>query len=244
MSYIDSSLGIKLLEVDSTNNYIKDQSIPSGAWVISENQTAGKGRKDHKWESLGNENIYFSTKILYPISVSIPIVSLFTASSIIRALDEVVTENNLLIKWPNDIFMGLKKVGGILIESEVKGNEILLIIGIGINIYTKDKPEDLPYAGFLFSLEPDKSIKQKIVLSIIENLNLMFEKIKNENLIELELKYILEKSYLKDKKIQLEWKGNLVIGDFSGYDSNGFLKVKLESEIITLMDTDPSFRIL
>jgi BirA family biotin operon repressor/biotin-[acetyl-CoA-carboxylase] ligase len=239
-------MGIYLQQVDSTNNYIKNTSIPKGSWVTADHQTAGRGRKDHSWVSLGADNIYFSCKISVPELIELPLLSLFVASGVLKTLQEFLPSTNpqLSIKWPNDIFLDEKKIAGILIETEIIGSEITLILGIGVNLYTDEERVDLPKAGMLFDCKPDLIVKKNIILKLVENLNSQFSLLFHKLQIEKEFDFIFSKSYLRGKVIQTIHEGKIIQGNFAGYNQSGFLQLRSGDKNYTIMDTSPEFRIL
>ncbi|MFC1908444.1 biotin--[acetyl-CoA-carboxylase] ligase [Chloroflexota bacterium] len=113
----------------------------AGTVIITDEQTAGKGRLMRRWYTLKG-NIALSI-VLYPdrqfLSYLVMLASLAVVSSI-----ETVTGLKTQIKWPNDVLVNGKKVCGILTESSVVGNEVAYaIVGIGINVNLKldDYPE-------------------------------------------------------------------------------------------------------
>ena len=91
--------------------------------------------------------------------------SLITGILCIEALKNFVTDGSLGLKWPNDLVFANKKVGGILIEREIKGDKNLSIIGIGIN---SDLQEKESWWGDLSKYEL-KSKRSKIINNIILN---------------------------------------------------------------------------
>ena len=61
--FIDYTRSHRLKSVDSTNTYCKSGKVQFGEWVLAENQTNGRGRKEKVWESLGIGNIFFSSRV-------------------------------------------------------------------------------------------------------------------------------------------------------------------------------------
>jgi BirA family biotin operon repressor/biotin-[acetyl-CoA-carboxylase] ligase len=120
--------------VSSTMDAARDEArkgADAGTVIIAGEQTKGRGRMKRTWLS-PKGNIAFSV-ILYPEVSYLPFLVMIAALSTARGI-EAATGLDTSIKWPNDILIGGKKAGGILIESEVKGKEVLYaIIGIGIN---------------------------------------------------------------------------------------------------------------
>ncbi|MCV9387702.1 biotin--[acetyl-CoA-carboxylase] ligase [Reichenbachiella sp. ABR2-5] len=106
-----------------------------GMVVITEDQTAGKGQRGNSWHSEPGKNLTFSF-IIKPHFVSLDrqfqlhtIVSLGILDAIRK-----FTNEQLKVKWPNDIYLGEKKLGGILIENTIRGSQIdYSVVGIGLN---------------------------------------------------------------------------------------------------------------
>ncbi len=131
---------IILETVDSTNNYamgiVQKGVANSGDAVFALEQIAGRGRRGKSWESRKGENI-----VLTVISEMqwLPVLSQFQLSvAVAVACHDFLSgyvENDIKIKWPNDIFINDRKAGGILIENVIKGHIWQwAIIGIGLNV--------------------------------------------------------------------------------------------------------------
>lgn len=145
---------IKLDAIDSTNDFLRklsqNQALENFTIVTANSQWKGKGQMGSKWTTEEGKNLITSILIKNTIS---ELNALFTlniavALSIHEALSDFKIPN-LTIKWPNDIMSGNKKIGGILIENNIKSNQkIESIIGIGLNI-NQENFEDLPKATSL-----------------------------------------------------------------------------------------------
>ena len=125
---------IELEEVTSTNDYLKEnyEHLNNNTIVFSHMQTKGRGRLNHVWESeVGN--LYFSILRKNDIDYK----SLFKELKIVSiGIVELLNKYNInaMIKYPNDIVVGNKKIAGILIESLGNRNLEYIVIGIGLNI--------------------------------------------------------------------------------------------------------------
>jgi BirA family biotin operon repressor/biotin-[acetyl-CoA-carboxylase] ligase len=123
--------------LESTNSEaweIIDEGVQSGALLITDNQYNGRGRFDQKWYASPDKSLTFSILLfsdLEPvISGWIPILS---GVAIQKALAKFDT--SVKLKWPNDLLLNGKKIGGILCESKVKENLLnQIVIGIGLNV--------------------------------------------------------------------------------------------------------------
>lgn len=138
---------IHIDETDSTNRWLKEHSDRSlvtlsdvtkepSLCVVADYQTAGKGCGTNSWESERGKNLTFSV-MLHP--VEIPASGQFRISEAVSVALcttlETYIYNKVEIKWPNDIYVGDKKICGILIENRLQGSIIKdSIVGIGLNV--------------------------------------------------------------------------------------------------------------
>lgn len=116
------------------------QRPEEGSVVITDNQTAGKGQRSNIWESEPYLNLTFSL-VLKPNFLALQNQFLLTQviSVSLASVIQNYVPNIIKIKWPNDIYVDHRKIGGILIQNNVKGKELeYSIIGIGINVNQSD----------------------------------------------------------------------------------------------------------
>jgi BirA family biotin operon repressor/biotin-[acetyl-CoA-carboxylase] ligase len=144
---------ITLEEVDSTNNFLKEllsnsKPLIEGTVIMADKQYAGRGQQQNIWHAQPGKNLTFSL-LLKPNFLPVPdqfdlvrVVSL----GVFDALGPLLGEK-LKIKWPNDIYYGDNKLGGMLIENMIQAGQIKnAVIGIGLNINEEVFPESLPNA--------------------------------------------------------------------------------------------------
>ena len=131
-----------LKSVDSTNKYLHEQTDAdySKAVVFAERQTSGRGRRGKAWVSPFAANIYMS--ILWDFeqgAQALEGLSLGVGVAVRRALVELGI-GNVGLKWPNDIYIGDKKLGGILLEMiGDPAGQCSVIVGVGINVAMPSK---------------------------------------------------------------------------------------------------------
>lgn len=140
---------IALDAVDSTNEEAKRRAragAEDGALIWAREQTAGRGRSGHKWDS-PRGNLYFSL-ILRPECAAAEAAQLSFVAAV--AVNETLATLlpplfDVRFKWPNDILLNDRKVGGLLLETEGAGRGTLdwLVLGIGINLVSH--PERTPF---------------------------------------------------------------------------------------------------
>lgn len=128
---------ITLKEVESTNNYVKNnlEFFSDRTVLRALRQTAGKGRLNRSWVDLGEGNLFFSI-VLKPSDKFCDIYANLTQYMSV-VLCELLDEYGLMpqIKWPNDVLIDGKKIAGILSETVMQGANFKgLILGVGINL--------------------------------------------------------------------------------------------------------------
>ncbi|MCX5893980.1 MAG: biotin--[acetyl-CoA-carboxylase] ligase [Deltaproteobacteria bacterium] len=133
--------------VASTNDLAKElaaQGAPEGTLVVAEAQTRGRGRLGRQWESPAGTGLYVSLLLRPPLPPSeMPQITLTTAVAVARALKRVAGVAPG-IKWPNDLLLNGKKLGGILTEMETESEQIRhLVVGLGLNVNNAAFPAEL-----------------------------------------------------------------------------------------------------
>ena len=127
-----------LAETSSTNDVARDQGRrgePAGFVVAASRQTAGRGRQGRAWESPPGRGLYVS--ILLRPELRAAETSRLPILASVAAVDavEAVTGTRPQIKWPNDLLLRGRKLGGLLIETEMAGARVAFaVLGIGINV--------------------------------------------------------------------------------------------------------------
>ncbi len=170
--------------VESTNNYAMQQlndgkAAHGQAWFAKE-QWGGKGQRGKSWISMPNENIIFSIAIRPNSSFRAKpfLLSAFIAV-ICRAFLEKETNQPIKIKWPNDLYFGDRKAGGILIENVYKNKDWQwAVIGIGINVNETEFAKDISNAVSLCTMSKKKydpillakKLHQKILIALDDTL--------------------------------------------------------------------------
>lgn len=140
---------IHIDETDSTNHWLMDYTPPqpAGEYVVTADyQTAGKGCVSNTWESERGKNLTFSM-LIHP--VDLPASRQFritevTSVALCETLESYLPQR-VTIKWPNDIYVGDRKLCGMLIENRLQGSVIKdSIIGIGLNVNQRVFLSDAP----------------------------------------------------------------------------------------------------
>lgn len=193
-----------------------------GTVVMSEYQTAGRGRLERIWNAKKGTALLFSL-ILRDKKITSPGVLMLTAAAAVRdAVAKITSREDVLIKWPNDIFIAGKKCCGILAEAgkDNKG-EAFFILGIGLNV--NNMPEefnDLPNAASLFSVTGKTFDRNETAALVISSLADGFKE---------DIGNILNKcrnfSYTIGKEVCVNQQNKEIRGKALTIDNDGFLIV-------------------
>jgi BirA family biotin operon repressor/biotin-[acetyl-CoA-carboxylase] ligase len=151
--------------VDSTNACAKtlaDAGIEEGAVVLTDFQTAGRGRNGRSWNSEAGQNLLFSVVLRpeFPRDQA-TFLTFYSAISIVRALEPEL-KTPLECKWPNDVLLNGKKFCGILLENSFQQDKLAYsVIGIGLNVNQKEFGEDLRDRATSLFFEQKKEFDRK-----------------------------------------------------------------------------------
>ncbi|MGB6607998.1 MAG: biotin--[acetyl-CoA-carboxylase] ligase, partial [Atribacterota bacterium] len=176
-------------ELKSTNIMAKEKAlhieerIAEGTLIITERQSAGKGRLGREWFSPAG-GIWLSI-ILYPqLSPSyISRITLMTAVAAVKAI-EICTQIEPQIKWPNDILINEKKVCGILTEMSAELdiiNWVVVGIGVNVNIDHQRFPEDIQANTIsLKEVSGEEVLRVKLAQTFLQEFEKYYEKLKRK----------------------------------------------------------------
>ncbi len=207
--------------ITSTNDYLlrKEKNKNKDIKIcIAEEQTKGRGRRGKSWISPKFKNIYFSLNS-YLKKEDLSGLSIAVALSVSKVLTKINVMS--LIKWPNDLLVGNKKICGILIETAKVGELTKVVIGIGINV-NMEYSELIDQEWTSIKLEKKQSVdRNSIITEMINQLCITLNKFEQE-----EFDYFINKftslDLLKDKQFTLKDKPNeTFIG--KGIDNKGLL---------------------
>jgi len=203
--------------------------------VIAESQETGRGRMGHSWYS-PKGGLWLSA-LLRP-DLPVEYLSLVTSFAAL-AMCEFLRDEHALpaqIKWPNDVFVDGRKIGGILAESRDmsdKGLTIVMGLGMNVNIEAECFPDELKSIATSMQILKSKSLDMKnIYIGLIRLLDTWYEKIvdADRNMEEIRSRWI-EWSETMGKNICLEYKGEKETGQVVDLDPIDGITLRLESGI-------------
>lgn len=224
-------------KLDSTNTKAWEliaEKVENGTVVITDNQLKGRGRQANKWISMPYKSLTFSI-IIYPNALpsKINLYSLIAGLAISDCLIDYDIQAQL--KWPNDILINGKKVGGILCESKISGGVIKsLVIGIGLNVNENitELPETLRDNATSLMIESGKQYQLEILLANI--LNHLEHRIQSQDETHSQLIAWEERCAHFNQKVTFHSGNEIVNGIFKGL-------TKIGQAIITINNKEVKF---
>ena len=127
-----------------------DAGAPEGLVCFADEQTAGRGRGAHTWQSPPGSGLYVSVLLRPKIAPADVLWLSLAAGLAVREAIQQVTGLEADLRWPNDLLFGPKKFCGILTELNAEVTRVRhLVVGIGINVHQERFPEELSLAGHL-----------------------------------------------------------------------------------------------
>ncbi|MEX1193897.1 MAG: biotin--[acetyl-CoA-carboxylase] ligase [Dehalococcoidia bacterium] len=147
---------------------LAEEGAPHGSIVIADEQTAGRGRFARHWVSPSGTNLYL-TLLVRPEVARLRTLSMVAPLAVCRAV-KAVTGLAPMIKWPNDVQIGGRKLSGILIESELSGAEVnYALIGIGLNVNDPIADREIAEIATSLAREIGRDLSREAVLAALLN---------------------------------------------------------------------------
>ncbi|RSK35369.1 biotin--[acetyl-CoA-carboxylase] ligase [Hymenobacter metallilatus] len=217
-----------LPECPSTNTEAHQLAVQNratdGCCVITDKQTAGRGQRGNQWEAAPGENLTMSV-VWKP--VFLPAADQFLLSQAVAlAVHDWLSsllgpDSQLRVKWPNDLFFGNQKLGGILIENTLSGTKIQhSIVGIGINI--NQRQFAVPTATSLASITNHSYVVPVLVARLLESLERRYLQLRGGRIGGLRTEY-LRVLYRFQEEHEYEAHGQRLRGQIVGVDEAGRL---------------------
>jgi BirA family biotin operon repressor/biotin-[acetyl-CoA-carboxylase] ligase len=208
-----------------------------GSVYFADEQTAGRGRGDHGWHSAAGEGLYVSVVLRLPIPATrlqfLPLAIGLAAADAVRAVTGLTVD----LRWPNDLLVGSRKAGGILVEARNESKSLLhaVVAGIGINVHQSTFPADLTTPATSLDVETGCRIsRQSLLVALLKS-------------VERETSALLDPAAATQIPARVErgstWiRGRNVSvhgpqaceGTTAGLDEDGFLRVETNAGVVTV----------
>lgn len=246
---------IELDRIDSTNTYASQfvitHEFDDGTVIWTPDQFAGRGQYDHQWISEAGKNLscticlqprFVAPDRQFQLNKAVALGVLDFIRSFMHQAVTPLPDQVCSVKWPNDIYVGSLKIGGILIENRIMGSVLeTSIAGIGLNINQKQFDPSIPNPVSLIQILRHETSLINALRSMCGFLNLRYNELRQTDGVNLDLDF--DKNLLGFD----EWRnflhhGILMEGKIKGVDQAGRLLVETRhGEIISCIHHEISY---
>jgi BirA family transcriptional regulator, biotin operon repressor / biotin---[acetyl-CoA-carboxylase] ligase len=230
--------------IHSTNTlaiWEADTGAPEGLVCFADEQTAGRGRGAHTWQSPPGSGLYVSVLLRPKIAPADVLWLSLAAGLAVREAIHQVTGLEADLRWPNDLLFGPKKFCGILTELNAEVTRIRhLVVGVGINVHQEGFPEELSQQATSLHIETGKHWpRQELLIALLKALyreGLALEAPGELSTATQSILARLERSstWIRGKRVQVDETGGYS-GVTAGLDSRGFLLVETTDGLRTVL---------
>ena len=228
--------------IGSTNTYALQQArlgAPHGSFYVADEQTAGRGRSDHRWHSQAGEGLYLSVLLRLRIAAGeltwLPLLAGLAAH---RAIVETIGRA-VDLRWPNDLLIGERKVGGILVESIADAEAgIAAVVGIGINLHQRRFPPGLATEPTSLDLETGletgpKASRERLLISLLQTLHAEVAALEAGQCAAIPARVAAASSWVRGRSVTVHGP-QVCAGVTEGLDGRGFLLVRTAEGLVTV----------
>jgi BirA family biotin operon repressor/biotin-[acetyl-CoA-carboxylase] ligase len=224
---------------DSTNSDALEAAragAPHGSVYFADEQLAGRGRGNHGWHSVPGEGLYVSVLLRPSIPAArlplLPFAAGLAAADAIRATTGLTVD----LRWPNDLLIGPRKTGGILVEATINSQSPPhAVVGIGINVHQRSFPADLATPATSLDTEAEKSnSRQRLLISLLKSLERETLGLLDPAAIETIPRRMQKAStWINGRSVHVHGP-QACTGVTAGLDENGFLLVRTATGLVTV----------
>jgi len=225
--------------IESTNTHALEQTrqgAPHGSFYIADEQTAGRGRSDHQWHSAASQGLYLSVLLRPSIAIAdlvwIPLLAGLAAHSAIREVTALAPD----LRWPNDLLIGSRKTGGILVEGQTEADQVTAaVIGIGINLHQQSFPSGLATEPTSLDLETGRyTSRQQLLIAILQSLNTELATLQSKSaLTAIPDRIAAISTWVQGRRVDVHGPQPCT-GVTAGLDERGFLRVRTATGLVTI----------
>lgn len=227
-------------KTDTTNERAKaNNSAPEGSVFIAEVQTHGKGSRGRSWTSPRGTGIWNSILLKPDISpLEVSQITLAAGLAVCRAVGL-----NSMIKWPNDIVIGGKKICGILTEMSAEMDRVNYVVcGIGINVNMENFPEELSDKATSMYIESgQKYVRNEVIAKLMNEFEYCYKRFLEGGLCAILDKY-KNHCVTLGRDVNVIFKKESVTGKAVDVDENGSLVVETDKGRIAVTSGEVSVR--
>ena len=209
---------------------------PHGSVYFADEQTAGRGRGSHRWESAPAAGLYVSVVLRIPLAAAqlslLPLAAGLAAAEAIQTVVGVSTD----LRWPNDLLIGERKAGGILVESKLDGSApAFAVVGIGLNVHQRSFDAALTTPATSLDLAAGRTVsRQALLVALLKSLEYETLALCDRESANVLLARVTQRStWMSGRRVQVHGP-QACTGITAGLDANGFLRVATLQGIVTV----------
>jgi len=229
---------------DSTNRVALElghAGEPEGAVVLAEEQTAGRGRGGRAWHSERATGIYV-TLLLRPklAPVQAPLLTMMAGLSAHSAV-QALTGLEVDLKWPNDLLVRGRKLGGILTEMHAEPGQIrFVIVGIGLNVNQEKFPGELANLATSLRAETGKpQSRMELLVRLLHEFESDYNRFLREGVATVVARFESVSSYARGKRVRVTNGTESYVGTTAGLGPEGLLQVERDGgQLMTVIAGD------
>ncbi len=222
-----SPLSTHLLGRRIAHEHLQESAQPPQTDVLAWRQTAGEGRGDHSWSSPPGGVYATLIRSLPPAAASLQTLPLLVATTLCETLNADLA-GRCRLKWPNDLLVGGRKLGGILIDvisrGASEGPTGLVVISFGIN----HRPLDQAGTTSLEREAPGRTILTDLAVRLVEAVDGALER--DPPTADVVGRYRQLSLHRPGDALRCRLRGDQVEGVFQGFDRHGFLRLLVGGE--------------
>lgn len=232
----ENEIGRKIIHyfrTDSTNNValrLAARGAEHGTVVLSEEQTAGRGRLGRSWYSEKSSGIYASVILRPPLSpAAAPILTLVAGLAAHQAVT-AVTGLAVDLRWPNDLLVAGKKVSGILTEMSAELDRLhAVVLGFGINVNHREMPAEMKAFATSLRIEGRKTYSRaQILVTLLKELDRTYRRLLENGSAEIAQHWAAASTYAEGKRVRVLSNSGEFIATTAGVEPSGALRVRRE----------------
>lgn len=231
-------------KTDSTNRVALElghAGEPEGAVVLAEEQTAGRGRAGRAWQSDRAAGIYVTLLLRPKLSpVQAPLLTMMAGLSAQSAV-QAVTGLAADLKWPNDLLLRGKKVGGILTEMHAEPSQVrFVIVGMGLNVNQEKFAGELAATATSLRMETGKhESRLELLVRLLREFENDYNRFLREGPAGVTQKFEAVSSYARGKRVRVTTGTSSFAGVSAGLGPEGLLQVQRDDgQLVTVISGD------